>query len=39
MLNFGWYAIPESFKIYLKVDIDVAAQRAFEDEKRKDKNI
>jgi len=31
----GWYAVPESFKVYLKVDIDVAAQRAFEDEKRK----
>ena len=25
-----------SFKIYLKVDINVAAKRAFEDEKRKD---
>lgn len=32
----GWYAIPESFKIYLKVDADVAAQRAFYDEKRKE---
>lgn len=32
----GWYAIPESFKVYLKVDIDVAAKRAFEDEKRKE---
>ena len=32
----GWYAVPYSFKIYLKVDIDVAAKRAFEDEKRKD---
>ena len=31
----GWYAVPESFKVYLKVDIDVAAQRAFNDEKRK----
>lgn len=31
----GWYAVPESFKIYLKVDIDVAAKRAFEDENRK----
>lgn len=27
----GWYAVPESFKVYLKVDIDVAAKRAFED--------
>lgn len=26
----GWYAVPESFKVYLKVDIDVAAKRAFE---------
>ena len=31
----GWYAVPESFKVYLKVDIDVAAKRAFDDEKRK----
>lgn len=31
----GWYAIPDSFKIYLKVDRDVGARRAFEDEKRK----
>ncbi len=32
----GWYAVPESFKVYLKVDIDVAAKRAFEDSERKD---
>ena len=32
----GWYALPESFKVYLKVDIDVAAKRAFYDEDRKD---
>lgn len=31
----GWYAVPESFKVYLKVDIDIAAKRAFEDENRK----
>ena len=31
----GWYAVPESFKVYLKVDIDEAARRAFNDEKRK----
>lgn len=31
----GWYAVPESFKVYLKVDIDVAAKRAFEDPLRK----
>lgn len=31
----GWYAVPESFKVYLKVDIDVAAKRAFEDNNRK----
>ncbi len=32
----GWYAIPESFKVYLKVDIDVAVKRAYEDNERKD---
>lgn len=33
----GWYAVPESFKVYLKVDIDVAAKRAFgnQDEEKK----
>ena len=31
----GWYAVPESFKVYLRVDIDVAAKRAFEDANRK----
>lgn len=31
----GWYAVPESFKVYLRVDIDVAAERAFEDNNRK----
>ncbi len=31
----GWYAVPESFKVYLKVDIDVAAKRAFYDLDRK----
>ena len=33
----GWYAVPESFKVYLKVDIEVAAQRAFNDLNRKSK--
>ena len=28
--------MPESFKVYLKVDIDVAAKRAFYDKDRKD---
>lgn len=28
----GWYAVPESFKVYLKVDIEVAAKRAFNNE-------
>lgn len=28
----GWYVVPESFKVYLTVDIDVAANRAFCDE-------
>lgn len=32
----GWYAVPESFKVYLNVDIDVAAKRAFFDKNRKD---
>lgn len=32
----GWYAVPNSFKVYLKVDIDVAAKRAFYDETRKE---
>ena len=32
----GWYAVPESFKVYLKVDINIAAQRALGDEARKD---
>lgn len=31
----GWYAVPESFKVYLKVDIDISAKRAFYDESRK----
>ena len=31
----GWYAVPESFKVYLKVDINVATKRAFEDPERK----
>ena len=31
----GWYAVPESFKVYLKVDLDVSAQRAFYDENTK----
>lgn len=31
----GWYAVPESFKVYLTVDIDEAARRAFNDLTRK----
>ncbi len=31
----GWYAIPNSFKVYLKVDIEISAKRAFEDASRK----
>ncbi len=34
--NYGWYAVPESFKVYLKVDIEVAVERAFNDAARKD---
>lgn len=32
----GWYSLPESFKVYLKVDIDESAKRAFYDSSRKD---
>ena len=32
----GFYAVPESFKVYLTVDIDEAARRAFNDTERKD---
>ena len=31
----GWYAVPNSFKVYLIIDIDVAAERAFNDPDRK----
>lgn len=31
----GWYAVPESFKVYMKVDTKVAAERAFYDMNRK----
>lgn len=31
----GWYAVPESYKVYLTVDLDEAARRAFGDPKRK----
>ena len=32
----GWYAVPESFKVYVTVDIDEAAKRAFNDPDRKE---
>ncbi len=32
----GYFSVPESFKLYLKVDIDEAAKRAFNDLERKD---
>ena len=32
----GWYAVPESFKVYLTVDINEAARRAYNDENRKE---
>lgn len=32
----GWYAVPNSFKVYLTIDIDIAAQRAFNDPNRKE---
>ncbi len=31
----GWYAVPQSFKVYLRVDIEEAAKRAFLDPNRK----
>lgn len=31
----GWYAVPNSFKVYLTIDIDIAAKRAFNDPDRK----
>lgn len=31
----GWYAVPDSFKVYLKVEIDESAKRAFNDPNRK----
>lgn len=36
MQDFGWYAVPQSFKVYLKVDIDIATRRVYEDEARRD---
>ena len=32
----GWYAVPNSYKVYLTIDINEAAQRAFSDLERKD---
>lgn len=31
----GWYTVPDSFKVYLKVDQDEGARRAFNDPDRK----
>ena len=31
----GWYSVPESFKIYLKVELNESAKRAFADPNRK----
>lgn len=31
----GWYAVPDSFKVYLSVDLEVAAKRALNDKNRK----
>ncbi len=30
----GWYVVPESFKVYLTVDLDEAARRVLNDKKR-----
>lgn len=35
----GFYAVPYSFKVYLKVDLDEAAKRAYNDSLRKDTEI
>ena len=32
----GWFAVPESFKVYLTVNLDESAKRAFNDPKRKE---
>ena len=32
----GWWVVPDSFKVYLVVDSDIAANRAFNDPNRKD---
>lgn len=32
----GWYAVPESFKVYLTVDLEESARRAFNDPDRKE---
>ncbi|MCI6712696.1 MAG: (d)CMP kinase, partial [Clostridium sp.] len=32
----GYYVVPESFKVFVKVDIEEAARRAFNDQNRKD---
>lgn len=32
----GWYVVPDSFKVYLKVDINEAAKRAYNDPNRKE---
>lgn len=32
----GWYAVPESYKVYLTVEIEEAAKRAFQDAARKE---
>lgn len=35
----GFYAVPHSFKVYLRVDINEAARRAYNDSLRKDTEI
>lgn len=32
----GWYVVPEAFHVYMKVELEVAAKRALQDQKRKD---
>lgn len=35
----GWYVAPESFKVYMSVDIDESARRAFNDQNRKSSEL
>ncbi|MCI9015581.1 MAG: AAA family ATPase [Clostridia bacterium] len=32
----GWYSVPDSFKVYLSVELEISAERALKDTDRKD---